>query len=570
MAQHDYDIANQSFPSFRSDLNSVLEAINTSNSGTSRPSSAVAGTIWLDTTSASTPTLKFYDGSDDISLATLDYTANTVNWLDSTVTISSLSQDLDVNGNSIISSANGNITFTPDGTGKVIIDGLSFPTADGSSGQAIVTDGCGNLSFASVEGRTGTVDWQTTPKTANFTATNGEGYFVNTTSGAVTMTMPSGSAGAIVSIQDYNKTFDTNNLTITPASGEKINGGTADGDLKISTEGQGLTFIYVDSTVGWKTVHENEFTSGGSSFMVATGGTVTTCGNCKIHTFTGPGTFCVSCVALCSANNVVSYTVVAGGGGGGECRAGGGGAGGFREVKSPVTPYTASPLDGYPSAPNRVTVTATSFPITVGAGGAGSTTNQAAASPGANSTFSTITSTGGGGGASDATAPNAHDGLPGGSGGGAANAGSPGSGNTPPVTPPQGNNGGSSDGGWTGSGGGGAAGSGSPAGPCCSPGPGGAGVATLINTATGETGPGPSQYYAGGGGGGGAQSGGPGAPAGTGGIGGGGDGSATGCGTAPAGTANTGGGGGGNGGPTGCGVGGAGGSGIVIIRYKYQ
>ena len=48
----------------------------------------------------------------------------------------------------------------------------------------------------------------------------------------------------------------------------------------------------------------------------------------------------------------------------------GGGAGGFREVKSPVTPYTASPLDGYPSAPgNRVTVTAQAFPITVGAGG---------------------------------------------------------------------------------------------------------------------------------------------------------------------------------------------------------
>ena len=84
MAQHDYNIANQSFPSFRTDLNNVLSAINTSNSGTSRPSGAVAGTIWLDTTSASTPTLKFYDGADDISLAQLDYTANTVNWLDTT------------------------------------------------------------------------------------------------------------------------------------------------------------------------------------------------------------------------------------------------------------------------------------------------------------------------------------------------------------------------------------------------------------------------------------------------------------------------------------------------------
>ena len=91
MAQHDYNIANQSFPSFRTDLNNVLSAINTSNSGTSRPSGAVAGTIWLDTTSATTPTLKFYDGADDISLATIDYTANTVNWLDSTVSITGLS-----------------------------------------------------------------------------------------------------------------------------------------------------------------------------------------------------------------------------------------------------------------------------------------------------------------------------------------------------------------------------------------------------------------------------------------------------------------------------------------------
>ena len=75
------------------------------------------------------------------------------------------------------------------------------------------------------------------------------------------------------------------------------------GILIISTEGQGLTFVYVDSTVGWKTVHENEFTAGGSSNIIATGGTVTTCGNCKIHTFTGPGTFEVTCSATCAANN---------------------------------------------------------------------------------------------------------------------------------------------------------------------------------------------------------------------------------------------------------------------------
>jgi len=157
MAQHDYDIANQGFPAFRTDLNNVLEAVNTSNSGTSRPSSAVAGTVWLDTTSATTPTLKFYDGADDISLAQLDYTANTVNWLDSTVatdlvndTTPQLGGSLDVNGNSIVSVSDGNISITPDGTGKVILDGLSHPTADGTNGQALVTDGSGNLSFGDV------------------------------------------------------------------------------------------------------------------------------------------------------------------------------------------------------------------------------------------------------------------------------------------------------------------------------------------------------------------------------------------------------------------------------------
>jgi hypothetical protein len=149
MAQHDYNIANQSFPSFRTDLNNVLSAINTSNSGTSRPSGAVAGTIWLDTTSATTPTLKFYDGADDISLATIDYTANTVNWLDSSVsfdivsdTTPQLGGDLDVNGNAFVSTSNGNITFTPNGTGKIVFNDLAYyPEASlTSSSNAVAWD----------------------------------------------------------------------------------------------------------------------------------------------------------------------------------------------------------------------------------------------------------------------------------------------------------------------------------------------------------------------------------------------------------------------------------------------
>ena len=134
---------------------------------------------------------------------------------------------------------------------------------------------------------------------------------------------------------------------------------------------------------------------------------LTTSGNCKIHTFTGPGTFTVCTIARCSADNVVSYVVVAGGGGGGGANVGGGGgAGGFRELVSPSSPYTGSPLNGYPSSPNRITVTATGFPITVGGGGG-------AGSSGSTSTFSTISSAGGGNGGGGGT-----PGSSGGSGGG--------------------------------------------------------------------------------------------------------------------------------------------------------
>jgi hypothetical protein len=416
-------------------------------------------------------------------------------------------------------------------------------------------------------GRTGTVDWQTTPKTGDFTAANGEGYFVNTTSGAIEMTMPSGSAGSIVSIQDYNKTFDSNALTITPASGQKINGGSADGSLVISTEGQGLTFVYVDSTVGWKTVHENEFTSGGSSFIVATGGTETTSGNDKIHTFTGPGTFTVTGISPCAANNLVSYVVVGGGGGGGNeggtsIAGAGAGAGGYREVKSPVTPYTASPLDGYPSSPNRVTVTATSYPITVGAGGSAPATTSS--SNGSNSIFSSITAAGGGFGASGSNIPGGdNNGGPGGSGGGAISA--IGNGNTPPTTPAQGNDGGASPATWPTGGGGGAGAAGADA-PSSQSGAGGAGVTSCI-TASPVT-------RAGGGGGGAVTCRPETSPPGAGGSGGGGAGGSSGKTPGSDGTVNTGGGGGGSGnrypesGPNY--AGGAGGSGIVIIRYKFQ
>jgi len=448
-----------------------------------------------------------------------------------------------------------------DSCGSALVAKCGSTITLGASGKTIaLASGASQSGF----GRTGTVDWQTTPKTGNFTAANGEGYFVNTTSGAITMTMPSGSAGAIVSIQDYNKTFDDNNFTINPASGEKINGGTADGPLNISTEGQGLTFVYVDSTVGWKTIHENEFTGGGSSFISATGGTITNTPTCRIHTFTGPGTFQVTSVAACSANNAVGYLVVAGGGGGSGGPSGdgggGGGAGGFREGRTnPITPYTASPL-----VTTGHTVSVQSYPITVGGGGGGTNSFQTPGSQGNQSVFSSFTSTGGGGGGGNTTAATSGgSGGGGGAGGGGPHPGN--SGNTPPVSPPQGNNGG--EGGTTGTpgtdqrggGGGGATAVGQPSQPSDKGGDGGAGGTTHIT--------GSPVAYAGGGGG---MS----SPSntsadGAGGTGGGGAGAA--CGSAAvAGTTNTGGGGGGAGGsispaPS---TGANGGSGIVIIRYK--
>ena len=73
-------------------------------------------------------------------------------------------------------------------------------------------------------GRTGTVDWQTSIKTSTITAVNGEGYFVNTTGGAITANLPAGTAGSIVAFKDYLGTFDSNALTIAANGSQKING----------------------------------------------------------------------------------------------------------------------------------------------------------------------------------------------------------------------------------------------------------------------------------------------------------------------------------------------------------
>jgi hypothetical protein len=516
MTQHDYNIANQGFSSFRSDLNNALSAVQTTNSGTSRPTGAVAGQLWLDTTSPTTPTLKYYDGADDISLATIDHTANTVNWLDSTVSITGLSTTatgtvLTLSDSATTSTVNliidndKEIRFreaTANGTNYVSLSApaslsadltFTLPSADGTNGQALITNGSGVLSFTTISAGT---SWQSV-QTTGFTAVAGRGYPCNTTSSAFTVTLPaSPSVGDYVQIVDYAGTFATNTITL-GANSNKIEGGTANKIL--TTNREAVTLTYVDSTQGW--VSSSGANEGTQSI--------------------DPNTVSID------------FLVIAGGGGGGGpggTHSGGGGAGGYRTSTQTV------------NIGNVITVT-------VGDGGACGVSGSNSSISG--SSLTTITSAGGGYGGIDNNA-----GISGGSGGGGGGA-TPngGSGNTPSTSPSQGNNGGSStySGPNYGSGGGGGAGAVGSNGTSSNGGAGGAGTASSI---TG------SSVTRAGGGGGNTYNGGSGGSGGTGGGGAGGSGTpGTGGNPGIAATANTGGGGGGGAGSTG----GTGGKGVVIL-----
>ena len=198
---------------------------------------------------------------------------------------------LDTNGGTnsgtitITDGANGAITATPNGTGEVVVGGntnpgtlvlncesnshgiklqspphsssqsytLKFPTGNVTADRFLKvasitgsgTTAVGQLSFAEVSGGT---SWQAV-KTSTFTAVAGEGYFVNTTSGAITMNLPAGTLGDEIVFIDYAGTFDTYALTIAANGSEKIAGSTA--DLTVSIERAGNTLVYTDSTQGW-------------------------------------------------------------------------------------------------------------------------------------------------------------------------------------------------------------------------------------------------------------------------------------------------------------------------------
>jgi len=480
---------------------------------------------------------------------------------------------------------------------------IEVNTVEPQCGTTLTLGGCGQTvalgSGASQTGfgRTGTVDWVTTPKVTGdspVTAATGSGYFLNTTAGTITINLPAGAAGSIVSMADYAATWQTYNVTVSANGLEKIGGETNDATL--NTEGQSVTLVYVDAAQGWvNTMDSTSNIRGATDFIIATGGTPCTgaiCGDYKTHTFTGPGSLCVSNAGQPGGSTVIDYMVVAAGGGGGRDDFGcgptrrngsGGGAGGFRVSNALSLP---APLTSPLASPTGITASITSYPITIGAGGVAgvSCCSPGALIPGgtgANSVFSTITSTGGGGGLGHTTGPAgagpAADKFArsnGGSGGGIQHcvpspAGCLGRGNTPPVSPSQGFPGGImgphpvAPYGFGGGGGGGAAAAGATGGYLPSEGNGGSGsyISPVFGGVNGTPGPVAARYFAGGGAAG--SQGGL-----TGGDGGGGAGGAAGDGggAGTAGTVNTGGGGGG----ARLADPGGGGSGVVIIRYKFQ
>ena len=185
----------------------------------------------------------------------------------------------------ITDGSNGAINLTPNGTGVVEVGGntnpgtlqlncennshgiklqspahtdaqsytLKFPTGNVTADRYLKvasvtgsgTTGVGQLSFAEVSGGTA---WQSVA-TTSATMTAGYGYFVDTSSAAITMTLPgSATQGDEISIIDYAGTFDSNNLTVGRNS-HKIQGSAA--DLTVSTERAGFTLVYVDATQGW-------------------------------------------------------------------------------------------------------------------------------------------------------------------------------------------------------------------------------------------------------------------------------------------------------------------------------
>ena len=261
---------------------------------------------------------------------------------------------------------------------KVADDAVGVDELSATGTASATTFLRGDNAWAAIE--TGT-SWQAV-KTAAFTAVAGEGYPINTTAAAITVTLPAtASVGDTIEFIDYARKWGTNAVTINPNS-LNYQGNTTPQPV-YNTSGESFRIVYVDATQGWVPVFDGA-------------------------------------VALETPQNYdIDFLVIAGGGSGGSTsNSGGGGAGGYRTSTQNIDSGVV-------------------FTVTVGDGGSAS--SSAIGVNGSDSSVSgsgltTITSAGGGGGALGSGG----NGLAGGSGGGGGNGGTGGAGNTPSTSPGQG------------------------------------------------------------------------------------------------------------------------------------
>ena len=228
----DYSLANQGFSAFRTELNNILGAINTHNLGTSAPSSLAAGSIWVDSSSAGTHTLKYYDGSDSITLCDINTSANTVNFIDSTVASDlvndsspQLGANLDTNSfNILIDDAH----FIADENGN---EQIIFQTTASAVNQFDITNAAtGNNPIFEATGGDSNVGIDIKPKGT------GE-VVVGTGAAAATVT----SKGAFNLVLDTNEGTNSGNITIVDA---------ANGNIQLTPNGTGYTELVGNTNPG--------------------------------------------------------------------------------------------------------------------------------------------------------------------------------------------------------------------------------------------------------------------------------------------------------------------------------
>ena len=216
----DYSLANQGFSAFRTELNNILGAINTTNLATSAPSSLAAGSMWVDSSSAGTHTVKYYDGSDSITLFNINTSANTVDFIDSSVTAElsgdstpQLGGNLDTNSHNILID---DAHYIADENGN---EQIIFQTTGSAVNELEITNGAtGNGPILGASGETN-VDLHIKPK--------GSGKTVIGSAGASAYLTTSGTYDLVL---DTNKGTNSGNITITDG---------ANGNIDITTNGTG-------------------------------------------------------------------------------------------------------------------------------------------------------------------------------------------------------------------------------------------------------------------------------------------------------------------------------------------